>query len=71
MHKRVVSSFAVSCALVVLTNLAGCADTPTAPLGVAEEQMMVELEKRYAAGAISKEEYERLMASKEEIEEEA
>ena len=59
MYKRVISSFAASCALVVLTNLAGCADTPNAPLGAADEQMMVELEKRYASGAITKEQYDR------------
>jgi hypothetical protein len=62
MYKRVVSSFAASCVLVVLMNVTGCADTPNAPLGAAEERMLVELEKRYASGAISKEEYERQRA---------
>jgi hypothetical protein len=61
MYKRFAMSFAASCALVVLmgVGLSGCNSTPSAP---SEEQMMVELEKRYASGAISKEEYERQRA---------
>jgi hypothetical protein len=62
MYKRFVPSLAASCALVILMNLGGCAETPNAPLGAAEEQMMLDLEKRYAAGAITKDEYDRQRA---------
>jgi hypothetical protein len=61
-QKRFVSSFAASCALAILMSLTGCADTPNAPLGAAEEQMLMDLEKRHAAGTITKDEYDRQRA---------
>jgi hypothetical protein len=41
-------------------SITGCSSTPD--LSPADQQMMVELEKRYATGSISKEEYERQRA---------
>jgi hypothetical protein len=40
----------------------GCGNTPERALSAAEEQMMLDLDKRYASGKISKEEYERQRA---------
>lgn len=61
MYKRFISSFAASCALVVMTTMTGCSNTPDGP-SAAEEQMLLELEKRYSSGAISKAEYDRQRA---------
>jgi hypothetical protein len=59
-HKRFVAPFAASCAFALLVAVTGCSSTPER--SAAEEQMLLELEKRYASGAMSKEEYERQRA---------
>ena len=58
MNKRVTSVLIASGALAVVLNVAGCSNTPSGT-GLSEEEQVLELEKRYATGAISKEQYER------------
>jgi uncharacterized membrane protein len=62
MYKRFAMSFAAACALVVLMTATGCSSTPERGLNPAEEQMMLDLDKRYATGKMSKEEYDRQRA---------
>jgi hypothetical protein len=62
MYKILISVFVASCALVITIGSSGCSNTPTGVTGAAEQEMMLDLDKRYAAGAISKNEYERQRA---------
>ena len=55
MNKRLRSLLAVSCAFVAL--MAGCISAPVA--SAPSKEMMLELNKRFASGEISKEQYDR------------
>ena len=59
MSKRVLSSIAASCALLVLLSVTACTSTPGTSTGAAEDQMMLDLNKRYANGELTKEAYDR------------
>ena len=59
MSKRVVSSIVMASALAIVVSVTACSAAPGTATGTAEEELMLELNKRYASGEISKADYDR------------